>query len=79
MRPIVQADLADPDAAETIMAARGRASAAPPARQQCVAASSHDDIGDFTAEGWAAHLDVNLRAPALLSPRLRRARRDRAA
>jgi NAD(P)-dependent dehydrogenase (short-subunit alcohol dehydrogenase family) len=28
---------------------------------------AHDDIADFTAEGWAAHLDVNLRAPAFLS------------
>ena len=27
----------------------------------------HDDISDFTPESWAAHLDVNLRAPALLS------------
>ena len=28
---------------------------------------AHDDLRDFTAESWAAHLDVNLRAPALLS------------
>ena len=28
---------------------------------------AHDDIRDFTPESWAAHLDVNLRAPALLS------------
>ena len=27
----------------------------------------HDDFSDFTIEGWAAHFDVNLRAPALLS------------
>lgn len=27
----------------------------------------HDDLGDFTVDGWAAHFDVNLRAPALLS------------
>jgi NAD(P)-dependent dehydrogenase (short-subunit alcohol dehydrogenase family) len=26
-----------------------------------------DDFFDFTAESWAAHFDVNLRAPALLS------------
>jgi NAD(P)-dependent dehydrogenase (short-subunit alcohol dehydrogenase family) len=27
----------------------------------------HDDFDDFTNEGWAAHFDTNLRAPALLS------------
>ena len=27
----------------------------------------YDDVDDFTAESWDAHLDVNLRAPALLS------------
>jgi NAD(P)-dependent dehydrogenase (short-subunit alcohol dehydrogenase family) len=26
-----------------------------------------DDFDDFTIEGWAAHFDANLRAPALLS------------
>lgn len=26
-----------------------------------------DDLFDFTAEGWAAHFNINLRAPALLS------------
>ena len=26
-----------------------------------------DGVADFTVEGWDAHLDVNLRAPALLS------------
>jgi NAD(P)-dependent dehydrogenase (short-subunit alcohol dehydrogenase family) len=62
----VQADLADPAAAETILAATdGR----PPLRLLVNNASlfAHDDIGDFTADSWAAHLDVNLRAPALLS------------
>jgi NAD(P)-dependent dehydrogenase (short-subunit alcohol dehydrogenase family) len=28
---------------------------------------AHDDVADFTDAGWAAHLDVNLRAPAFLS------------
>jgi NAD(P)-dependent dehydrogenase (short-subunit alcohol dehydrogenase family) len=62
----VQADLADAGAAETIMAALD---GLPPARLLVNNASRfvHDDIGDFTAEGWAAHLDINLRAPALLS------------
>lgn len=62
----VQADLADPEAAETIMKALD---GLPPARLLVNNASLfvHDDIRDFTAESWAAHLDVNLRAPALLS------------
>ena len=27
----------------------------------------HDDFEDFTIEGWASHLNINLRAPALLT------------
>jgi NAD(P)-dependent dehydrogenase (short-subunit alcohol dehydrogenase family) len=63
---IVRADLVDPAAAETILAA---AAGLPPLRLLVNNASifAHDDIKDFTAEGWAAHLDVNLRAPAFLS------------
>jgi NAD(P)-dependent dehydrogenase (short-subunit alcohol dehydrogenase family) len=63
---MVCADLADPAAVETILAA---AAGLPPLRLLVNNASlfAHDDIQDFTAEGWAAHLDVNLRAPALLS------------
>src|SRR6185295_8273492 len=60
------ADLADPAAAETVF---GATAALPPLRLLVNNASlfAHDDIGDFTALGWAAHLDVNLRAPAFLS------------
>jgi NAD(P)-dependent dehydrogenase (short-subunit alcohol dehydrogenase family) len=60
------ADLTDPDAADIILAA---AAGLPPLRLLVNNASvfAHDDIGDFTAESWAAHLDVNLRAPAFLS------------
>lgn len=63
---LVQADLADPAAAEAIIAA---AEGLPPLRLLVNSASRfvHDDISDFTADSWAAHLDVNLRAPALLS------------
>jgi NAD(P)-dependent dehydrogenase (short-subunit alcohol dehydrogenase family) len=63
---VVQADLADPAAAETVMAALD---GLPPARLLVNNASifAQDDLRDFTAESWAAHLDVNLRAPALLS------------
>ena len=63
---IVQADLADPAAADLILAA---AEPLPPLRLLVNNASAfaHDDIADFTAGSWAAHLDVNLRAPAVLS------------
>jgi NAD(P)-dependent dehydrogenase (short-subunit alcohol dehydrogenase family) len=63
---IVRADLADPAAAKLILAA---AEALPPLRLLVNNASvfAHDDIADFTAGSWAAHLDVNLRAPAFLS------------
>jgi NAD(P)-dependent dehydrogenase (short-subunit alcohol dehydrogenase family) len=62
----VEADLADPAAAETILAG---ADGLPPLRLLVNNASlfGHDDLRDFTAASWAAHLDVNLRAPALLS------------
>jgi NAD(P)-dependent dehydrogenase (short-subunit alcohol dehydrogenase family) len=63
---LVQADLADPGAAETILAATA---GMPPPRLLVNNAARfvHDDLSDFTADGWAAQLDVNLRAPALLS------------
>ena len=63
---IVRADLADPAAADIIIAALD---GLPPARLLVNNASlfAHDDIRDFTPESWAAHLDVNLRAPALLT------------
>ena len=63
---VVQAELRDPDAAGTIIAALD---GLPPARLLVNNASRFalDQIGDFDVEGWAAHLDINLRAPALLS------------
>jgi len=62
----VQADLADAGASDTILAALD---GLPPPRLLVNNASRfvHDDLRDFTPESWAAHLDVNLRAPALLS------------
>jgi NAD(P)-dependent dehydrogenase (short-subunit alcohol dehydrogenase family) len=62
----VRADLAQAEAADVIVAALD---GLPPARLLVNNASlfSHDDIRDFTPESWAAHLDVNLRAPAMLS------------
>ena len=63
---IVQADLADPDAVETIMAAQD---GLPPPRLLVNNASRFvlDSATDFTVASWDAHLDANLRAPALLS------------
>ena len=62
----VQAELADPGAAEAIMAALD---GLPPARLLVNNASRFvlDSASDFTVAGWDAHLDINLRAPALLA------------
>jgi NAD(P)-dependent dehydrogenase (short-subunit alcohol dehydrogenase family) len=63
---VVQAELADPAAAERILAA---SDPLPPLRLLVNSASRfvYDSAADFTVDGWDAHLDVNLRAPALLS------------
>jgi NAD(P)-dependent dehydrogenase (short-subunit alcohol dehydrogenase family) len=63
---IVQADLADADAADAIMAALD---GLPPPRLLVNNASRfvYDSASEFDPSGWDAHLDVNLRAPALLS------------
>ena len=63
---IVRAELADPNAADAILAGLH---GLPPARLLINNASrfSADSAGDFTADSWDAHLDINLRAPALLS------------
>lgn len=62
----VAADLADPAAAETIVAALD---GLPPPRLLVNNASRfvYDGVDDFTLEDWEAHQAVNLRAPALLS------------
>lgn len=63
---VVCAELSDPHAAETILAALH---GMPPPRLLVNNASRfvYDSARDFTVEGWTAHLDANLRAPALLS------------
>jgi NAD(P)-dependent dehydrogenase (short-subunit alcohol dehydrogenase family) len=63
---VVAAELADPAAADTIMSALD---GLPPPRLLVNNASrfTYDSVADFTIEGWDVHLDVNLRAPALLS------------
>jgi NAD(P)-dependent dehydrogenase (short-subunit alcohol dehydrogenase family) len=63
---IVCADLAEPDSADRIMSALDTL---PPVRMLVNNASRfiYDSIDDFSTEAWDANLDVNLRAPALLS------------
>ena len=63
---VVAADLADPAAAETIMAAT---LGLPPAQLLVNSASRfvYDRIEDFSAAEFDIHMAVNLRAPALLS------------
>jgi NAD(P)-dependent dehydrogenase (short-subunit alcohol dehydrogenase family) len=62
----VQADLADPGAAEAIVAALE--GLPPPALLVNSAAGFElDQFDDFTAEQWDRHMVVNARAPALLT------------
>lgn len=61
---MVSADLADARAAAAILAAAPRPLGL---LVNCASRFEYDTIDDFTPEGWTAHLDVNLRAPALLS------------
>jgi NAD(P)-dependent dehydrogenase (short-subunit alcohol dehydrogenase family) len=63
---VISADLASPNAAEKIIEGLQDL---PPARLLVNNASrfSYDSAGDFSLESWNAHLDINLRAPALLS------------
>lgn len=63
---VVSADLADPGAADTIIAALD---GLPPPRLLVNNASRfvYDKADDFTLDQWEMHQAVNLRAPALLS------------
>lgn len=63
---VVEAELADPLAGEAIMSA---AEGMPPLGLLLNSASGfvHDMFGAITPELWDMHLDVNLRAPALLT------------
>ena len=63
---MVVADLADPAAAAAIVAA---AEDMPPLGLLVNSASgfAYDSLDDFDVAQWNAHLDVNLRAPALLT------------
>ena len=63
---VVEADLGRPDIAERISAAL---SGLPPPALLVNNGSrfSYDAFDQFTIDGWNAHLDTNLRAPALLT------------
>jgi NAD(P)-dependent dehydrogenase (short-subunit alcohol dehydrogenase family) len=63
---VVAADLADAEAANIIMAALD---GLPPVRLLVNNASRfvYDGASTFDVAGWDSHLDINLRAPALLS------------
>lgn len=63
---VVQADLAEPDAADRIMAALDGLPA-PSLLVNNASRFDHDDAGGFTVRSWDLHQAVNLRAPALLS------------
>jgi NAD(P)-dependent dehydrogenase (short-subunit alcohol dehydrogenase family) len=68
----VVADLADPDCAEIIFAA---ADGLPPVRLLInnAARFAWDGFGEFSVDEFAAHMAVNVQAPALLIDRLARA------
>lgn len=69
---IVRAELADPDAAAAILAAC--ADGPPPGLLVNNASRfEYDTHEDFDLAGWTRHLDVNLRAPALLTQAFARA------
>jgi NAD(P)-dependent dehydrogenase (short-subunit alcohol dehydrogenase family) len=72
---VAVADLAARDAADRIFAGLD---GLPPVRLLINNASifSFDSADDFTADGWDAHHDINLRAPALLSQAFAKAAGD---
>ncbi len=63
---IVEADLADPQAANSIVVALN---GLPPPALLVNNASRfvHDSADEFDLDGWTRHMDINLRAPALLA------------
>ncbi|MDX5367601.1 MAG: SDR family oxidoreductase [Alphaproteobacteria bacterium] len=63
----VQADLSDLASTQTLIAEASRQVGPLALLVNNASLFEHDEIGTMTAESWAAHLDVNLRAPAILS------------
>ncbi len=64
---IVRADLADPDSASELIAAAADAGAPLGLLVNNASRFDYDTHLDFDLAGWTRHLDVNLRAPALLT------------
>lgn len=63
----VQADLSDIAATRNLVAAASESIGPLSLLVNNASLFERDEIGTMTAESWAAHLDINLRAPALLS------------
>lgn len=64
---IVRADLAEGDAAERVIAQALDGDASPGLLVNNASRFDYDTHQDFDLDGWTRHMDVNLRAPALLS------------
>jgi NAD(P)-dependent dehydrogenase (short-subunit alcohol dehydrogenase family) len=64
---LVQADLSDLAATQGLVAAAVKAVGPLSLLVNNASLFEHDEIETMTAESWAAHIDINLRAPALLS------------
>jgi NAD(P)-dependent dehydrogenase (short-subunit alcohol dehydrogenase family) len=64
---LVQADLSDLAATQGLVAAAVKAVGPLSLLVNNASLFEHDQIETMTPESWAAHIDINLRAPALLS------------
>ncbi|MFN3626700.1 SDR family oxidoreductase [Parvibaculum sp.] len=64
---LVQADLSDLAATQGLVAAAVKAVGPLSLLVNNASLFEHDEIETMTPESWAAHIDINLRAPALLS------------
>ncbi|MBX3508136.1 MAG: SDR family oxidoreductase [Parvibaculum sp.] len=64
---LVQADLSDLAATQGLVAAAVKAIGPLSLLVNNASLFEHDEIETMTPESWAAHIDINLRAPALLS------------
>ena len=65
----VGADLADPAAAEGLVAAAANTVGPLGCLVNNASLFAYDSVDTFTADGWDSHMAVNLRAPALLARR----------
>lgn len=63
----LKADLADPEAAATIVHELSERLGAPRVLVNNASLFERDGIDDLTPESWQAHMDINLRAPVFLT------------